>query len=98
MPPWGVQRIPKWRVGGGGRCVMGCTPDGCRRLTHVTSPGENLFTPNVLSMIAPSLPESELRYRRLFETARDGILIMDPSTRRIIDVNPFLIEFLGFTR
>jgi PAS domain S-box-containing protein len=41
---------------------------------------------------------SELRYRRLFEAAHDGILILDPETRKIIDVNPFLIEFLGYTR
>jgi PAS domain S-box-containing protein len=40
---------------------------------------------------------SELRYRRLFEAARDGILIVDPRTRRIVDVNPFLEEFLGYS-
>ncbi len=40
---------------------------------------------------------SELRYRRLFEAAHDGILILDPETRRIIDVNPFLERFLGYT-
>jgi PAS domain S-box-containing protein len=39
---------------------------------------------------------SELRYRRLFEAARDGILIVDPETRQIVDVNPFLLEFLGY--
>ncbi|MDO8545549.1 MAG: ATP-binding protein [Opitutaceae bacterium] len=40
---------------------------------------------------------SELRYRRLFETAQDGILIVDPATRLIIDANPFLLKLLGFT-
>ncbi len=49
-------------------------------------------------MITDALPASELRYRRLFEAARDGILMLDPATRRIIDVNPFLVEFLGYTR
>ena len=51
-------------------------------------------------MTAPALSysDSELRYRRLFEAARDGILIVDPETRKIIDVNPFLEEFLGYTR
>ena len=39
---------------------------------------------------------SELRFRRLFETARDGILIMDAETGMIVDVNPFLIEMLGY--
>jgi PAS domain S-box-containing protein len=40
---------------------------------------------------------SELSYRRLFETAKDGILILDAATGRISDVNPFLIELLGFS-
>jgi PAS domain S-box-containing protein len=48
-------------------------------------------------MVAAELSASELRYRRLFEAARDGILILDPETRKIIDVNPFLVEFLGYT-
>jgi PAS domain S-box-containing protein len=41
---------------------------------------------------------SELSYRRLFEAARDGILILDVDTGRIDDVNPFLINLLGFSR
>jgi len=41
--------------------------------------------------------DSELRYRRLFEAARDGILILDAETGRIIDVNPFLVELLNFS-
>ncbi len=40
---------------------------------------------------------SELRYRRLFEAAKDGILIVDPASGYIIDVNPFLIELLGYS-
>jgi PAS domain S-box-containing protein len=40
---------------------------------------------------------SELSYRRLFEAARDGILILDVDTGRITDVNPFLVELLGFS-
>jgi len=43
-----------------------------------------------------TLSLSELRYRRLFEAARDGILLVDPTTRKIVDVNPYLIEFLGY--
>jgi PAS domain S-box-containing protein len=41
---------------------------------------------------------SELRYRRLFEAAKDGVLIIDPATRKILDANPFMIELLGYTR
>ena len=41
---------------------------------------------------------SELSYRRLFEAAKDGILILDVDTGRINDVNPFLFNLLGFSR
>jgi len=41
---------------------------------------------------------SELRYRRLFESAKDGILILDAETGMVADVNPFLIQLLGFSR
>jgi len=47
-------------------------------------------------MITADLSFSELRYRRLFEAAHDGILIVDPETRQIVDVNPFLVRFLGY--
>jgi PAS domain S-box-containing protein len=39
---------------------------------------------------------SEIRYRRLFEAARDGILILDPDTRKITDANPFMSELLSY--
>ena len=41
---------------------------------------------------------SETRYRRLFEAARDGILILNADTGRITDVNPFMMELLGYSR
>ncbi|HXM34993.1 MAG TPA: ATP-binding protein [Pyrinomonadaceae bacterium] len=44
------------------------------------------------------LRTSEIRYRRLFESARDGILILDAVTLRITDVNPFMTELLGYSR
>jgi PAS domain S-box-containing protein len=37
------------------------------------------------------------RYRRLFETTREGILILDGETGKIIDVNPFLMQMLGYS-
>jgi PAS domain S-box-containing protein len=40
---------------------------------------------------------SELRYRRLFEAARDGILILDAVTLKITEVNPFMTELLGYS-
>jgi formate hydrogenlyase transcriptional activator len=44
-----------------------------------------------------ALKISETRYRRLFESARDGILILDALTGQISDVNPFLVEMLGYS-
>ena len=43
---------------------------------------------------AEALVISELRYRRLFESAKDGILILDPETGTVVDVNPFLVQIL----
>jgi len=43
------------------------------------------------------LAVSETRYRRLFEAAKDGILILDPHTGRITDANPFMSELLGYS-
>jgi PAS domain S-box-containing protein len=43
-----------------------------------------------------ALADSELRYRRLFETAKDGILILDAETGIVVDVNPFLVNLLGY--
>ena len=44
------------------------------------------------------LMASEMRYRRLFESAPDGILILDAEKRKITDVNPFMLELLHYTR
>jgi DNA-binding response OmpR family regulator len=40
----------------------------------------------------------EKRYRRLFEAAKDGILILSAETGMITDVNPFLVEMLGYSK
>jgi PAS domain S-box-containing protein len=45
-----------------------------------------------------ALQVSESRYRRLFETAQDGILIVDAETGQIDDVNPFLMDLVGYSR
>jgi PAS domain S-box-containing protein len=50
-----------------------------------------------VSLSEEAVRASELSYRRLFESARDGILILDAETGRITDVNPFLVELLGFS-
>src|SRR3984893_15690973 len=48
-------------------------------------------------MDAKAVAISEIRYRRLFETAQDAILILDAETGTIFDANPFLVELLGYS-
>src|SRR5438874_2046267 len=43
-----------------------------------------------------ALHTSEVRYRRLFETAKDGILILDALTGKILEANPFMSQLLGY--
>ena len=44
------------------------------------------------------LRESETWYRRLFETAKDGVLLLNEENGRITDVNPYLLEILGYSK
>lgn len=65
---------------------------------NITAPKE---TPEKFALDArgnSTLRSSEIRYRRLFESARDGILILDADSLRITDVNPFMMELLGYSR
>jgi PAS domain S-box-containing protein len=78
----------------------------------LTSPDERLRAITLLQQKANSLEAeiaerkvvekalrlSEIRYRRLFEAARDGVLILDPETRKILDANPFMEDLLGYPR
>jgi PAS domain S-box-containing protein len=41
---------------------------------------------------------SEIRYRRLFEAAHDGVLLLDPVTCKITDANPFMTKLLGYSQ
>src|SRR6201984_1611209 len=73
-----------------------------RALIRSPSKGEAKACNRRVTPAAPSaeavLRTSEIRYRRLFEAARDGILILDPVTRKITDANPFMSELLGYPR
>ena len=51
--------------------------------------GEKTSTNTPVTTLQEELIASEVRYRRLFESAKDGILILDAVTGKIIDVNPF---------
>ena len=46
--------------------------------------------------IENALRASESTYRRIFETAREGIWILDGSSGEVLDVNPYLLELLGY--
>jgi two-component system cell cycle sensor histidine kinase/response regulator CckA len=59
---------------------------------------ENEHVPTGNSDDWARLNSSEIRYRRLFEAAHDGILLVDPDTRKIIDANPFMAQLLGYDR
>ncbi len=76
---------------------MTITPirDNSRKGTHFVAIKHDI-TEKTLAQEA--LQASELRYRRLFESAKDGILILDADTGQIIDVNPYLSEMLGFSK
>jgi PAS domain S-box-containing protein len=45
-----------------------------------------------------ALRSSEVRYRRLFETAKDGIMVLDAETGLIVDVNPSLARMTGYSQ
>ncbi len=47
--------------------------------------------------VAAAMEHSEVRYRRLFQMAKDGILILDADTGKVIDANPFMTALLGYS-
>jgi len=59
-------------------------------------PGKNQRKEKPELTLKEAIIASEVRYRRLFEAAKDGILILDAATGKIIDVNPFLIDLMGY--
>ena len=64
----------------------------------MNNPGEKSGKGEQVPTLNEELIASEERYRRLFESAKDGILILDAVTGMIIDVNPFLINLIGFSK
>jgi PAS domain S-box-containing protein len=68
--------------------------DRSGRLIGVSAIGHDI-TDRKLAQAAQQT--SELRYRRLFESAKDGILILDDSGR-IVDANPYMVEMLNYSK
>ena len=67
-----------------------------QRVNHTDDNKE--FGDPMEKLIELKVKASELRYRRLFEAAQDGILILDAKTGMIEDVNPYLVGILGYSR
>jgi PAS domain S-box-containing protein len=72
-------------------------------ISQIEVSGQKLYTVIMRDITEKSraqegLQASELRYRRLFESAQDGILILDAVNGQIVDVNPYLSELLGYSR
>lgn len=65
-----------------------------RITTHLTlrAQQKQLITRNA------QLHASELRYRRLFETSKDGILLINLESGRVTDVNLAVVNMLGYSR
>lgn len=55
---------------------------------------QNTSSSNNDALLNEKLKESEIRYRRLFETAKDGILILDFESGEIVDANPFIVNII----
>ena len=71
-------------------------------ITTIPARGPGDHSKHFLNFVQPieydKLAASELRYRRLFEAARDGLLIVDADSTNIIDANPFVQELSGYSR
>ncbi len=52
-------------------------------------------TAEELACVEKELCESEMQYRRLFMTSRDGLMFLDFETGRVMEINPFLADLLG---
>lgn len=77
---------------------MPIVPPTSEVTTAIEALGKLAAEANRVSALAlDALRTSESRYRRLFETAQDGILLLNAETAQIEDVNPFLMKMLDYT-
>jgi len=69
-----------------------------KHLFNIFAPQKEENPPYPVNPSEKKLSLSELRYRRLFETAQDGILILDADSGKIEDANPYLQEILAYSK
>ncbi len=74
--------------------MQSAKPVESRRLDALPKKTNNLTEP---SPTLDGMRTSEIRYRRLFGAARDGILILNATTLKITDANPFMTELLDYS-
>lgn len=75
----------------------GDAPTVAPRMTMSTPTTQSISASDLTDSNAGLLRASEIRYRRLFDTAQDGILLLNADTGQIEDVNPFLIDLLRYS-
>jgi PAS domain S-box-containing protein len=93
---WEVVEIPILRIDGEVRTVLWNSAnvydtDG-KTIIATIAQGQDITERKLAD---EAVKTSEIKYRRLFEAAKDGILLLDAETGQIIDVNPFLVEMMG---
>jgi len=75
--------------------IMSPVKNEAGEITHFVSVNEDI---TARKNEEKALVNSELRYRRLFEAAKDGILILNAQTGIIEDSNPYITEILGYSK
>jgi len=96
---WDVVEIPILRVDGEIRTVLWNSAnvydtDG-KTIIATIAQGQDITE---RKLAEEAMKTSEIKYRRLFEAAKDGILLLDADTGFILDVNPFLVDMLGLPK
>ena len=61
-----------------------------RRIRHDRDGGDQILL--AIEDVTERQQAAEIRYRRLFETAADGILVLEAQRLEVIDVNPHFLE------
>jgi PAS domain S-box-containing protein len=67
--------------------------DGTGKVTAILCIGNDITERRRMET---ELKDYEERFRRLFETSKDGLLLIDKQTGDIVNVNPAIVEMLGY--